>query len=67
MFCVAIDYPSEQEELDIVKRTTADLAPVVQTVLSAEDLIALREVVRRVSHRRSCRGPCRETGTHEPT
>lgn len=48
MFCISIDYPSEREELDIVKRTTADESPQVESVLAGDDLSLLAQVVRRV-------------------
>lgn len=48
MFCITIDYPSEQEELDIVKRTTVDGTDSAAAVLSAAELSELAAVVRHV-------------------
>jgi MoxR-like ATPase len=48
MFNVLVDYPSESEELEIVKRTTADIEVHVAATLKAEDIAALGHIVRRV-------------------
>jgi MoxR-like ATPase len=48
MFNVFVDYPSEDEELEIVKRTTADLEQKLTATLSAEDIMSLQQIVRRV-------------------
>ncbi len=48
MFNVRIDYPSEWEELEIVKRTTADIDTQINPLLTGEEIIQLSQVVRRV-------------------
>jgi MoxR-like ATPase len=48
MFNVLIDYPDEMEELDIVKRTTTDVDVQVTPTLSAEEIVELGKIVRRV-------------------
>jgi MoxR-like ATPase len=48
MFNIFVDYPEEDEELDIIKLTTADHEVELSTVLSGEDIMALQEIVRRV-------------------
>ena len=48
LFMVLVDYPNEEEELEIVKRTTADVATQLTSTLSAEDIIELSRIVRRV-------------------
>lgn len=48
LFMVHVDYPSEEEELEIVKRTTADIATQLTSALTAEDILALSQIVRRV-------------------
>lgn len=48
MFNVKIDYPSEMEELEIVKRTTADVSHQITATLSAEEIADLCSLVRRV-------------------
>ena len=48
MFQIHVNYPAEDEELQIVKRTTADLAPEITPTLSAEQVLELAKIVRRV-------------------
>jgi MoxR-like ATPase len=48
MFNVFVDYPTEQEELDIVKRTTADLDVTISATLDAARITDLTRIVRKV-------------------
>jgi len=48
MFNTYVDYPSEQEEFDIVRRTTADVEAKVTPTLTGEQILALQKIVRRV-------------------
>lgn len=48
MFNIRIGYPSEEEEFQIVRRTTADQLPKVTQVLSHEELARFQHLVRRV-------------------
>ena len=48
MFHIKVAYPSEQEELDIVKRTTARARPSVMPVLDAERVMKIQDMVRDV-------------------
>jgi MoxR-like ATPase len=48
LFMVLVDYPNEAEELEIVKRTTTDIETQLTTTLSAEDVLAMSHIVRRV-------------------
>jgi MoxR-like ATPase len=48
MFQVWVDYPSEDEELEIVKRTTADIEVKITPTLNAEQISQLAHIVRRV-------------------
>jgi MoxR-like ATPase len=48
MFNTFVDYPDEDEEFDIVRRTTADVTPTVSPTLSGEQILALQRIVRRV-------------------
>jgi MoxR-like ATPase len=45
---VLVDYPGEDEELEIVKRTTADISTKLTSSLSARDILELSRIVRRV-------------------
>jgi MoxR-like ATPase len=48
MFMVNVDYPDADEELAIVKQTTADFEATVTEALSAEEILRLSHLVRRV-------------------
>ncbi len=48
MFMVFVDYPSRDEERLIVKTTTMDIAGKPEPVLSAEDILALQRIVRKI-------------------
>jgi len=48
MFMVMVNYPSESEEFDIVRLTTAPRKVELRHVLTAEDVIQLQELVRKV-------------------
>jgi MoxR-like ATPase len=48
MFHVWVDYPSAEEELEIIKRTTADIEVKITPTLHAEAISELTRIVRRV-------------------
>ncbi|WP_200761731.1 AAA family ATPase [Poriferisphaera corsica] len=48
MFMIKVGYPSEAEELEIMKRTTGDGGGVVGEVVSGEDVAMLQRLVREV-------------------
>jgi len=48
MFNIKVDYPTEDEELEIVMRTTADVTAQITATLSAEEIGKLSEIVRKV-------------------
>jgi MoxR-like ATPase len=48
MFNIFVDYPDEEEELEIVRRTTAGKAAALTPRLSAADILQLQEIVRKV-------------------
>ncbi len=48
MFEILVDYPSEEEEFDLVRKTTSAAAPAVEKALSHAEVAQLQEVVRRV-------------------
>ena len=48
MFNLYVDYPSDSELHQIIKNTTAGGLPTPESVLSGEDVIALRKAVRQV-------------------
>ncbi len=48
MFMVFVDYPTREQEQLIVKTTTMDIAGEPEPVLSAEDILALQRIVRKM-------------------
>ncbi|MBN2311248.1 MAG: MoxR family ATPase [Candidatus Hydrogenedentes bacterium] len=48
MFNVFIDYPAEEEEMEIVNATTSDREPQVKVVMGANEILALQRSVRQV-------------------
>lgn len=48
MFNINVDYPTEDEEFDIVRRTTAPTQAQLNEVLSAQAILHLQELVRKV-------------------
>jgi len=48
MFEIRIDYPSEPEEMDILKRTTSSYEGDLQHALSGADIMHIQKLVRRV-------------------
>ena len=48
MFSVWLDYPSRDEELEIVRTTTSDYEPKVDIVLSGAQILELQHLARRV-------------------
>ena len=48
MFHVRVDYPTEDEELAIIHRTTADVEVQLNATLDAAEILQLTRVVRRV-------------------
>ena len=48
MFNIIVDYPSAEEELDIVKQVTGTYGADLSVALTGEDILRLQEVVRRV-------------------
>ena len=48
MFEILVDYPSEQEEFEIVRQTTAEAVPEAEKVLSRDEIKSLQTIVRRI-------------------
>ncbi len=49
MFNLWIDYPTFDEEVSIVKTTTSSYKPELKTVMSAADIVAAQDVLRKVT------------------
>ena len=48
MFMISVDYPTAEEELQIMKMATGASGSKPQSVLSAEDIVQLQKIVRRL-------------------
>ena len=48
MLKVRVDYPSHEEELQILRRMTTEELPHIQQVISPVDIIRFREIVRNI-------------------
>ena len=48
MFAIRLDYPSIEEEINIVKSTTSDNSTVLNTLFSADSLVDVQHLVRRI-------------------
>ncbi|MCS6895108.1 MAG: MoxR family ATPase [Bacteroidia bacterium] len=48
MFAIFVGYPSRDEEIEVVKRTTAVWEPSIEPMLSAEKIIHLQKLIRQM-------------------
>lgn len=48
MFNLWLDYPSQSEEIDIVKSTTSDYYPSIDKILTASQIVEFQNLIRRV-------------------
>jgi len=48
MFNIWVDYPSYDEELEIVKKTTSDVKEKPDVVLTSDQIIAYQDLIRRI-------------------
>ena len=48
MFQVFVDYPSADEEFEIVRQTTTTLNPQISKVLTKDEILSLQQTVRKV-------------------
>lgn len=48
MFLVTLDYPTYEEEVQIIKQTTSDHKATLNRILTAEEIIKYQELVRRI-------------------
>ena len=48
MFSIFLDYPSYQEEVDIVKSTTTDEVKQINSIFSAQEILDLQHLIRRI-------------------
>ena len=48
MFNVVLDYPSYEEELQVIKSTTSDRNVILNKVLDAEQIISYQQLIRKI-------------------
>ena len=48
MFNIQVDYPSIEEELDIVNRTTSDKKAILNQVITKEEILFFQNLIRKV-------------------
>ncbi len=48
MFNVLLDYPTVQEEIQVVKNTTSDFNPELKKVISGEEILYFQHLIRRI-------------------
>jgi MoxR-like ATPase len=48
MFAINLEYPSFQEEVDVVKATTTDVTQTVNALFTAQEIIDFQNVIRRI-------------------
>lgn len=48
MFNVLLDYPTLEEEIEVVRSTTQNLKPELKTILHAQEILYFQQLVRRV-------------------
>ncbi|WP_372792220.1 AAA family ATPase [Lutibacter sp.] len=48
MFSINLEYPSFQEEVEVVKNTTNDVKPVINALLSDEEINKFQHLIRRI-------------------
>jgi len=48
MFAINLDYPTFEEEVEVVKRTTAGTVNQVNALFSAEEIIEFQQLIRRI-------------------
>jgi MoxR-like ATPase len=48
MFAINLDYPTFEEEVQVVKSTTSDVLTKVNSLLTAQEIIEIQHVIRRI-------------------
>ncbi len=48
MFSIYLDYPSFEEEMEVVKSTTSDETKKINSIFSAEEILNLQHLIRRI-------------------
>lgn len=48
MFNLNLDYPTFEQEIDILKNTTTSKTPQLNVILSTEDILTLQDIIKRI-------------------
>ncbi len=48
MFAINLDYPSFKEEVEVVKATTSDAKPIINSLFTAKEIIDFQQLIRRI-------------------
>ena len=48
MFAIKLEYPSFEEEVQVVKRTTTDAKPTINPLFTAQEIIDFQHLIRRI-------------------
>lgn len=48
MFSILLEYPSFQEEVDVVKSTTSNKTQKINALFSAEEIVEIQQLIRRI-------------------
>lgn len=48
MFNLNLDYPTFEQEIDILKNTTTSKTPQLNVILSVEDILTLQDIIKRI-------------------
>lgn len=48
MFNVLLNYPSFEEEMQVVKNTTSDYSPTLEKILSGEEIAVFQQLIKRI-------------------
>ena len=48
MFSIHLDYPSFEEEMEVVRSTTTDVVKKINSIFSAEEILNLQQLIKRI-------------------
>lgn len=48
MFSIHLDYPSFEEEMEVVRSTTSDVVKKINSIFSAEEILTLQQLIKRI-------------------
>jgi MoxR-like ATPase len=48
MFSINLEYPSFEEEIEVVKNTTTEILTKVESILSIEEVLSIQRLIRKV-------------------